>query len=222
MSLFLHALLLKTCHSDLGYPHGSEVKIPLGNVGNKGLILGSEGSSWEGNGNPLQYSFLGNLTDRGVWRATVHVVVVIESLNYVWFFATPWTAAHQASLFFTISWSLLKFISTESVMLSNHVILCHPLLLPSIFPSIRIFSNELALCIKWQSTGLQLQHQSFQWICRFSPLGNQSFQWIGLIQGLMLHIHWKDWFPLGLTFDLLALQETLRVHGVVRESGLSN
>ena len=62
--------------------------------------------------------------------------------------ATPWTAARQASLSFTISWSLLQLI--ESVMPSNHLILCHPLLLlPSIFPSIRVFSNELALCIRW-------------------------------------------------------------------------
>ena len=65
-------------------------------------------------------------------------------------FATPWTAAHQASLSFTISWSWLKLMSIESVMPSNHLILCHPLLLlPSIFPSIRVFSNELALCIRW-------------------------------------------------------------------------
>ena len=63
---------------------------------------------------------------------------------------TPWTAAHQASLSFTISQSLLKFMSIESVMLSNHLILCHPrLLLPSIFPIIRIFSNESVLCIRW-------------------------------------------------------------------------
>ena len=64
---------------------------------------------------------------------------------------TPWTAAHQASLSFTMSQSLLKFMSIESVMLSNHLILCHPLLLlPSIFPSIGVFSNELALHIRWQ------------------------------------------------------------------------
>ena len=62
---------------------------------------------------------------------------------------TSWTAAHQASLSFTISQSLLKFMSIESVMPSNHLILCHPLLLPSIFPSIRVFSYELALCIRW-------------------------------------------------------------------------
>ena len=63
---------------------------------------------------------------------------------------TPWTAAHQAPLFSTISQSLLKFIAIESVMLSNHLILCRPLfLLPSIFPSIRVFSNELLLHISW-------------------------------------------------------------------------
>ena len=63
---------------------------------------------------------------------------------------TPWTAARQALLSSTISWSLLKFMSTESVMPFNHLILCHPLLLlPSIFPSIRIFSNESALLIRW-------------------------------------------------------------------------
>ena len=64
-------------------------------------------------------------------------------------FATPWTVACQASLFFTIFWSLLKLMSIESVMSTNRLILCCPLLLPSIFPSIRVFSNELALHIGW-------------------------------------------------------------------------
>ena len=64
--------------------------------------------------------------------------------------ATPWTVTRQAPLSFTVSWSLLKFMSIESVMLYNHLILCLPLLfLPSVFPSIRVFSNELALCIRW-------------------------------------------------------------------------
>ena len=63
--------------------------------------------------------------------------------------ATPWTAAHQASLFITNSQSLLKLMPIELVMPSNHLILCHSLLLLSIFPSIRVFSNELALCIRW-------------------------------------------------------------------------
>ena len=62
---------------------------------------------------------------------------------------TPWTAAYQGSLSFTISQSLLKLTSTESVMPSNQLILCHPLLLPPIFPSIRVFSNRSALCIRW-------------------------------------------------------------------------
>ena len=71
-------------------------------------------------------------------------------LSYVRLFVAPWTAAHQAPLSSTISLSLFKFMSIESVMLSNHLILCHPLLLlPSIFPRIRVFSNELALHIRW-------------------------------------------------------------------------
>ena len=71
---------------------------------------------------------------------------------------TPWTAAHQTSLFFTISQSLLKLTSIESMMPSNHLILCRPLLLlPSIFPGIRVFSSKLALCIRWPKLELQLQ-----------------------------------------------------------------
>ena len=61
----------------------------------------------------------------------------------------PWTVAHQASLSFTVCWGLLKLMSIESVILSSPLILYHPLLLPSVFPSIRVFSNELALCITW-------------------------------------------------------------------------
>ena len=85
-----------------------------------------------------------------VYNKNVSNYVVVQSLSHVWIFATPWTAACQASLSFTISLSLLKLISTESMMPSNHLILCHPLLLlPSIFPSIRVFSHESALHIKW-------------------------------------------------------------------------
>ena len=74
----------------------------------------------------------------------------VQSLSHVRLFATPWTAACQASLSITNSWSLPKLMSIESVMSSNHFILCHSLLLlPSIFPSIRVFSNESALCIRW-------------------------------------------------------------------------
>ena len=74
----------------------------------------------------------------------------IQLHNRVQLFVTPWTAAHQASLSITNSQSLLKLMSIESVMPSDHLILCHPLLLlPSTFPSIRVFTNELALCIRW-------------------------------------------------------------------------
>ena len=74
----------------------------------------------------------------------------VQQLSCVRLFATPWTAAHQASLSITNSWSLLKLMSIELVTLSNHLILCCPLLLlPSIFPSIRVFSNELVLHMKW-------------------------------------------------------------------------
>ena len=75
----------------------------------------------------------------------------VQSLSRVQLFVTPWTAARQASLSITNSWNLLKLMSIESVMPSNHLILCHPLLLlPSIFPTIRIFSNESVLRIRWQ------------------------------------------------------------------------
>ena len=74
----------------------------------------------------------------------------LQSLSLVRLFVTPWTAALQASLSITNSWSLFKLMSIESVVPSNHLILCHPLLLPpSIFPNIRVFSNESVLCIRW-------------------------------------------------------------------------
>ena len=88
-----------------------------------------------------------------VWKYFVDWVinvVAVQSLSLVQLLATPWTAACQAFLSFTISQSLLKFTSIESVMPSNHLILCHHLLLlPSIFPSIRVFAKETALCIRW-------------------------------------------------------------------------
>ena len=80
----------------------------------------------------------------------MHLCCCYCSLSHVRLFATPLTAACQASLSFTISWSLLKLMCIESVMPSNHCILCHPLLLlPSFFPNIRIFSSESVLCIRW-------------------------------------------------------------------------
>ena len=102
----------------------------------------------------------------------------VHSLSRVWLSATPWTAAHQASLSITNSWSLLKFMSIESVMPSNHLILCHPLLLlPSIFPRIRVLSNESALHIRW------LKYWSFS--VSISP----SNEYSGLIS---FRIDWLD------------------------------
>ena len=92
----------------------------------------------------------------------------VQSLSHVWLFATPWTAVRQASLSITNSRSLLKLMSIELVILSNHLILCRPLFfLPSIIPSIRVFSNESVLHIQVAKVlEFQLQHQSFQWIFR--------------------------------------------------------
>ena len=117
------------------------------------------------------------------------VYVVVRLLSCVQLFTTSWTAAHQASLSFTVSQSLLKLTSVESVMPSNHCILCRLLfLLPSIFLSIRAFSNESALCMKWPN------YWSFSF--SISPSNEHS----GLIS---FSIHW---------FDLLAVQGTLKSH----------
>ena len=95
-----------------------------------------------------------------LWVGFVFVVVV-QSLSHVWLFATPWTAACQASLSFTISQSLLRFMSIESVMLSSHLILCYLLLLlPSIFPSISLFQWIGSLHQVAKVLELHLQHQS--------------------------------------------------------------
>ena len=84
------------------------------------------------------------------WQKRIFQCSSAQSFSHVQLFATPWTAAHQASLSITNFWSLLKLISIESVMPCNHLILCHPLLLPpSIFPSIRVFSNKSVLRIRW-------------------------------------------------------------------------
>ena len=112
---------------------------------------------------------------------------VVQPLSHVQLFVTPWTAAHQASLSFTIPWSLLKFMSIKSVMQSNHLILYHSLLLsPSVFPSIRFFSNESALHISWPK----------YWSSSFS--NSHSNEYSGLISFRI------DWF------DVLAVQGTLK------------
>ena len=91
---------------------------------------------------------------------------VVQSPSYAPLFSTPWTAARQSSLAFTISWSLLKLMSSESTMPSNHLILCHPfLLLPSIFPSVKVLSNELVLPIRWP----QYWSFNFSFSFNFSP-----------------------------------------------------
>ena len=95
----------------------------------------------------IQTPVSNSLSNLGCLSQTI--IVVIQSLNRVQLFVTLWTTAHQASLSFTTSQSLLKLMSIESVMPSSHLILCHPLLLPSVFPSIRVFCNESALCMRW-------------------------------------------------------------------------
>ena len=120
-------------------------------------------------------------------RGTSHSYYYEQLLSCVRLFVTPWTTAHQAPLSITNSQSLPKLMSTESVMPSNHLILCRPLLLlPSIFPSIRVFSNESALCIRWP------KYWSFSF--SISPSNEHS----GLISFRM------DWL------DLLVVQGTLK------------
>ena len=106
----------------------------------------------------------------------------VQSLSCVWLFATPWTTAHQTSLSITNSWSLFKLRSITSVMPSNHLILCCPLLPPSVFPSIRVFSSESALCIRWPK----------DWSFSISIVDNKAV----LVSGLQ----WSD-------SDILILQD---------------
>ena len=115
------------------------------------------------------------------------IVIVVQSLSHAQLLAIPWTAALQASLSSTISWSFLRLMSIESLMPSNHLILCHPLLhLPSIFSSIKVFSNESVLCIRWPN----------YWSFNFSI--SPSNEYSGLISFRI------DWF------DLHAVQGTLK------------
>ena len=127
-----------------------------------------------------QHSFMAALNN-------ILIFCICCSSVHVQLFVTPWTAAPQVSLSTTNSWSLLKLMSIESVMPSNHLIFCCPLLLlPSVFPSIRVFSNESALLIRW----------SKYW--NFSFSNSPSNEYSGLISCRM------DWF------DLLAVQGTLK------------
>ena len=123
----------------------------------------------------------------GIESVWLKLCLSIQLLSYVWFFVTPWTAAHQASLSITNSQSLLRLMSIESLMSSSHLILCHPLLLlPLIFPSIRVFSSESVLHIRWP------KYWSFS--CSISPSNDHP----GLISFRM------DWL------DLLVVQGTLK------------
>ena len=123
-------------------------------------------------------------------------MVAVQSLSPVRRFATPWTAAHQASLFFTISWNLLKLMSIESMMPSNHLILCRPLLLlPSIFPSITVFFNELVLHIRWPN----------YWSFSFSI--SPSNEYSGLIS---FRIDWLDLFAVQGTLKSLLQHHSLK------------
>ena len=110
----------------------------------------------------------------------------VQSLSHVWLFGTPWTAARQASLSITNSQSLLKLMSIESVMPSNHLILCCPLLLPpSIFTSIRVFSNESVLHIRWT------KYWSFSFNIspsnKYSGLISFRMDWLGTLKSLLQH-----------------------------------
>ena len=110
----------------------------------------------------------------------MRMLSIVQLLSCVQLFATPWTIAHQVPLSSTISWSLFKFMFIESVVLSNHLILCHPLfLLPSIFPSIRVFSNESALHIRWP------KYQSFRFSIspssEYSELISFRINWLYLL-----------------------------------------
>ena len=137
---------------------------------------------------PLRYSQLIQILTfiSSTWKV-MDQFSSVQSLSRVQLFTTPWTAAHQTSLSITNSWSLLKFMSIESVIPSNHLMLCHPLLLPpSIFPSIRIFSSESFICIRWPK----------YWSFSFSI--SPSNEYSGLISSR------KDWL------DLRAVQGTLK------------
>ena len=130
----------------------------------------------------LHHELLLPISQESIWpEVKLGIVLFVQLLCLTLF--DPLTAAGQTSLAFIISWSLFKFTSIESVMLSNHLILCHPLLLlPSIFPSIRVFSSESGLCIRWPK----------YWSFSISP-----YEYSGFISFRI------DWF------DIIAVQRTL-------------
>ena len=144
------------------------------------------------------------LWDRHSEHSFIHQFSSVLLLSSAWLFATPWTGAHQASLSFTISWNLLKLMSIESVIPNNHPILCHPLLLPSIFPRIRIFSSEPILHIRWP------KYWSFSFsisppvnIQNSFPLGCTG--WISLQSKGLSRVFFNTTVQKHLLFDLLLI-----------------
>ena len=130
------------------------------------------------------------------WHHSGCIFVVVQLWSCAQLFAIPWTAAYQASLLFTISRSLLKLMSIESVMPSNHLIFCHPLLLlPSIFPCMRVFSNDSALHIKWPE----------YW--SFSSSISPSNEYLGL---MFFRIEWFDLLVFPGTFKSLLQHHNLK------------
>ena len=162
----------------------------------QGRVLKAEGVSLGANHGPVWLlSRAGRLVwagggvgcvTKGLIQSESNWQLFVQPFSHIQLFSTPWTAAHQASLSFTISLSLLKLMSNESVMPSNHLIVCCPLLLPSVFSSIRIFSDQSALWIRWP------QYWSFSF--SISP----SNEYSGLIS---FQINW---------FELLAFHRTLK------------
>ena len=124
--------------------------------------------------------FANDATNKGlILKIHKQLISSVQSLSHVWLFATPWTVAHQASLSITNSQSLLILMSIELVMPSHHLFLCHPFfLLPSVFPSIRVFYNESALCIRWPK----------YWGFSFSIIPSSEYS--GLIS-----FNWLVWSP---------------------------
>ena len=179
-----------------GFPCGSAGKESACSVGDLGSIPGLGRSPGEGKGYSLQYSGLANPTDSQRvghdWELSLSLKIQIQlnifhlsnpycpictinsvqSLSQVQLFLTSWAVARQAFLFITNSQSLLKLMSIDLVMPSNHLIPCHPLLLPpSIFPSIRVFSNESVFHIRWpKDWSFSFSTSPFHWIFRIDFL----------------------------------------------------
>ena len=145
-------------------------------------------------------------------------VIVVQSLSRIQLFVTPWTTEHQASLSFTISGSLLKLISIESVTPSNHLVLCHSLHLPSIFPSIRIFSNELAPWIRWPkywSFSFSISPSSeYSGLTYLGLTGLISLQPKGLSRVFSSTTTWKYQFFSGSAFSMVQLSHLYMTTGL--------